>query len=176
MNRGAEVSACGLYRHLLWRTWDASLPGYCAVLLNPSTADAEEDDPTSRKLVGFGRRWGYGSVVVVNAFQLRTPYPADLLKVIGNAGEEFAVGPRADHYILAAVAATSATFAAWGGSGGRTAAGRLAAVAELIEPSSPFCIGTTKGGAPKHPSRPAYASPVSRFSAGTPRRGGPRGR
>ncbi|MGE3889429.1 MAG: DUF1643 domain-containing protein, partial [Vicinamibacterales bacterium] len=54
--RGAVLSADGRYRYRLWRLWDDCAPVMTWVLLNPSTADANEDDPTLRKCIGFARR------------------------------------------------------------------------------------------------------------------------
>jgi hypothetical protein len=42
----------------------------CA-MVNPSTADAETDDPTIRKVKGFSERAGYGHIIVGNLFAFR---------------------------------------------------------------------------------------------------------
>ena len=57
---GAIISACGQYRYHLWRRWDELLPTMVWVMLNPSTADATEDDPTIRRCIGFAKREGCG--------------------------------------------------------------------------------------------------------------------
>lgn len=44
------------YRYSLTRVWDESLPSVTFVLLNPSTADDVELDPTLRRCIGFARR------------------------------------------------------------------------------------------------------------------------
>lgn len=46
----------GDYRYTLTRVWDAALPTITFVLLNPSTADAEQLDPTLRRCVSFVTR------------------------------------------------------------------------------------------------------------------------
>lgn len=74
----ATVSDDGLYRYVLSREWSEG--GFCCwVLLNPSTADAEKDDPTIRRVVGFSKSLGYGGAVVVNLFALRVTRPVHLL-------------------------------------------------------------------------------------------------
>lgn len=46
----AYISEDGLYRYNLVRDWGTSSdPGMLFVMLNPSTADAGEDDPTIRR-------------------------------------------------------------------------------------------------------------------------------
>jgi hypothetical protein len=76
--RGALLSECGQYRYRLWRLWDALAPVMVWVLLNPSTADADTDDPTVRKCVGFARAHRYGGVVLVNLFAWRATDPKQL--------------------------------------------------------------------------------------------------
>ena len=36
--------------------------------LNPSLADSFRDDQTTRKLIGYINRWGYGELIVINLF------------------------------------------------------------------------------------------------------------
>jgi len=43
------------------------------IMLNPSTADDQVDDPTIRRCIGFSRAWGFGAMNVVNLFALRSP-------------------------------------------------------------------------------------------------------
>ncbi len=86
IRKGATLSACGRYRYRLWREWrlhpkpalwdmwtDAAgqpivdgageqlgEPKACIfIMLNPSTADGDQDDPTIRRCVGFAKAWGF---------------------------------------------------------------------------------------------------------------------
>lgn len=79
IKRAAHISKCGRYRFKLTRVWQDNKPLLVTCMLNPSTADAERDDPTIRTLTGFGKAWGYGGLMVVNLFALRTPSPQALL-------------------------------------------------------------------------------------------------
>ena len=65
----AILSACGLYRYTLTR--DAALLGSGRMLfisLNPSVADAERNDPTVRKDIGFASRAGARYVDLGNLY------------------------------------------------------------------------------------------------------------
>lgn len=59
----AEISDCGRYRYRLSRWWgDKDDPDRAVfVMLNPSTADASNDDPTIRRCIGFAQSHGYWS-------------------------------------------------------------------------------------------------------------------
>lgn len=88
---GAGMSECGCYRYWLARCWDAELPKLVWLMLNPSSADAETDDPTIRRCIGFARTWGYGGIGVVNLFALRATDPRDIADesaVLGAMGDE----------------------------------------------------------------------------------------
>ena len=143
-NRGAELSPDGIYRYLLWRRWDADLPRALFVMLNPSTADAEVDDPTIRRCIGFAKSWGMGGIRVVNLYPFRATKPADLWK---------ARFPRGDgnlQHIERAIDPHGISIAAWG------AHGREAQVREtrnlFYELGVPlYALKLTADGAPSHP-------------------------
>lgn len=87
VDKGAVLSACGLYRYYLYRSWDATLPRMGIIMLNPSTADAEVDDPTIRRVVSFASGLGFGRADVCNLFAYRATEPDGLLKTKWPASE-----------------------------------------------------------------------------------------
>ena len=141
---GAEFSDCGRYRYKLWRTWDASQPPVMFIMLNPSTADATNDDPTIRRCIGFARAWGFGGVRVGNLFGWRTPYPGVLRSVADPIGQanDGALHEMADGAAL--------VVAAWGVHG----AWQDRAQAFRQGFSHPLhALSITKAGEPAHPLR-----------------------
>jgi hypothetical protein len=72
----ALISDCGIYRYMLTRKWEPSCYSLPIIMLNPSTADAREDDPTIRRCMSFARREGYGGIWVQNLFAYRATSPA----------------------------------------------------------------------------------------------------
>lgn len=86
MKSGAELSACRTYRYRLFRHWDAEKPPLVWVMLNPSTADENADDPTIRKCIGFAQRWDFGGIEVVNLYAYRATDPKELKKVADPSG------------------------------------------------------------------------------------------
>ena len=74
----ATISEDGLYRYALSRTWEGPIWSLAFIMLNPSTADATEDDPTIRKCIGFAQRNGCNAIEVVNLFAFRATDPNDL--------------------------------------------------------------------------------------------------
>lgn len=139
--RGATLSRCGGYRYTLWRIWDESLPAVMFIGLNPSTADAEEDDPTIRRMIGFARRWHYGRIMVGNLFAWRSTDPAGL------SAAEDPVGCYNDHALMAMAEKAAVVVAAWGVGGFRQ--GRDKQVRDLLPDL--YHLGLTKDGYPRHP-------------------------
>lgn len=88
MEKYAIISECEQYRYQLRRTWDTNLQPVMFIMLNPSTADADNDDPTIRRCIGFAKTWGYGGIVVVNLFAYRATNPKDLLKCKNPVGDD----------------------------------------------------------------------------------------
>jgi hypothetical protein len=114
-------------------------------MLNPSTADAFQLDPTNRRCVGFAQAWGYGSMVTTNIFAFRSTDPAGLRTAID------AVGPANDDAIVEAAVAADLVIAAWGTHG--ELQGRSDAVRELLRKAevSLHVLRLTKAGHPGHP-------------------------
>ncbi len=104
----AEISGCKKYRYSLTRVWDGDKPRVLFIMLNPSTADADNDDPTIRRCIGFAKNWGYGGVYVVNLFALRATNPKDLLKA------PFVVGVENEKWIRRMSCIADLVVCAWG--------------------------------------------------------------
>ena len=64
VNRGAKFSPCKKYRFQLLRLWDDQLPIIMFLMLNPSSADAHNDDPTIRRCANFTKNRGYGGFYI----------------------------------------------------------------------------------------------------------------
>jgi hypothetical protein len=143
--RGAELSEDGVYRYELTRRWSTA-PRDVWIMLNPSTADADLDDPTIRRCIGFSRRWGAGAISVVNLFALRAVDPNALRR------HPDPIGPDNDTAIARAVQVARGTggrvIAAWGTH--VMTVHRARRVRPLIgEPL--LALGLTRGRHPRHP-------------------------
>lgn len=92
MKKSAIISDCGKYRYTLSRIWDDSKKKVMFIMLNPSIADAEKDDATIRRCIGFAKFWGYGGIEVCNLIPYRSTNPKELLEAenpLGNQSENF---------------------------------------------------------------------------------------
>jgi hypothetical protein len=141
---GANI--VGKYRYLLWRTWDHASPRLLWVLLNPSIADGQTDDPTVRRCMRFSQDWRYGGLEIVNLFALRTPYPQALRRAADPVGSEN------DRYVAAAMTRAGDIVVAWGEYG--TYQRRDRVVLGLLSHHAaqpPLCFGSTRNGSPRHP-------------------------
>ena len=81
MQKGAILSSCKKHRLQLWREWDSNLPKVLFIMLNPSTADHKQDDPTLRRCIDYAKQWGYGGLYIGNLYSLRAADPKTLVKV-----------------------------------------------------------------------------------------------
>lgn len=133
---------CGPYRYLLWREWHPDRPGLLWIMLNPSTANETEEDPTLRRCMTFSRAWSYGKLEVVNLYAWRTPSPSDLACVPSPIGSEN------DCYIQKAALRAARIIVAWGAH--PIAQERARQVLALLN-QPVWCLGTTRAGHPRHP-------------------------
>ncbi len=109
--KDAVISPCGLYRYRLSRTWDIHVLPLPWIMLNPSTADAEIDDPTIRRCIAFSKREDAGGIEVLNLFALRATNPA----VLRHSSDP--IGPDNDAWIREVLFPHSRVVAAWGEHG-----------------------------------------------------------
>jgi hypothetical protein len=164
MTKGAILSQENprpLYRYRLWRVWGDGNKRVVFVGINPSTADAKDDDPTIRKEIGFAQRWGFGALDKVNLFGWRDTDQCGLLEVPNPVGVEN------DCRILQALDHASLVVLCWG-------RGKTAAVRHLVDervrreqhmlyhygPAERVTLGTTDDGYPRHPLMLAYSTPL----------------
>lgn len=144
---GATFSPCGAYRYRLWRRWAEGAP-LVFVMLNPSTADAERNDPTVERCQRRAVRMGFPAVEVVNLFALRSTDPAALSLA------DDPIGPGSDAAILEAARGAGMVVCAWGTTTVKRFEWRAGAVAAMLradEGLALYALGTTKSGAPRHP-------------------------
>lgn len=88
MKKHAVISPCQKYRYQLLREWDTQMPKVLFIMLNPSTADAENDDATIRRCIDFAKRWGFGGLFVGNLWAYRATDPKELKNTPEIEGEE----------------------------------------------------------------------------------------
>lgn len=151
--RWADISQDGLYRYSLGRRWDDTLPECVFIMLNPSTADAAQDDPTIRRCMRFARDFGCGSLLVGNLYAFRATDPRDLFGSTEPTG-----GAKNDAVLADLMGRGEYVIAAWGNHG---KSARVTEVASLLGAMRLKALGTTKSGAPRHPLYvPASATPV----------------
>lgn len=148
MASGAVLSTCGRYRYALRRAWRPG-PMVTWVMLNPSTADATENDATIRTLIAFSQAWDMGSLAVVNLFAWRATKPRELL------GAEDPVGPENAAAIARWVGLAHLVVVGWGNGpgGGRRMDDLMAqAVQSVVATGRNLeCLGTNANGSPWHP-------------------------
>lgn len=146
--RSAVISDDGVYRYSLTRSgWltsgNAEGRRLVWVMLNPSTADGEVDDPTIRRVMKFTEPAGYPEAVIVNLFALRATDP----KALNNHRDP--VGPLNDQ-TLRGFGDDCEIVCAWGAFGNRyNRAGQV--LGDHLSDRPLWCLGTTKDGHPRHP-------------------------
>lgn len=146
----AVISEDQIYRYWLERDlpWsfyvaeDVAPEAVCAfIMLNPSTADAERDDPTIRRCKSFATALGASRLVVANLYAYRATQPRALSEVVDP------VGPENDTYLRRALTARH-VIVAWGT---HAEPARIERFTTLAGATPLWCLGTTRSGAPRHP-------------------------
>lgn len=145
----AEFSDCLRYRHWLSRDWsasDESGPPFSYALwigMNPSTAEADVDDPTIRREIAFTKAMGLSVYVKCNVMDYRATDPKALLSVSPRSGENLPCILRHAKYAGRVVLAYGAL---------PNKLRRYAdEVVSALRGTPLYCMGKTASGAPRHP-------------------------
>lgn len=135
--RKAKFSIDKKHRYELSRHWDLSKSDILFIMLNPSIANEDIDDPTIKRLISFTREFKYGGFFVANLFTYITPYSKTLDTSIGFTKLNLKT-------IKNLVNKVDEVIYAWGNS-----------IKEPIElkklVKNPKCFGKNLNGTPKHP-------------------------
>lgn len=156
----AVFSPCATFRYRLDRQVSSD-PGltYGFFGVNPSTADAVENDHTVRKWIGFTQAWGGARFIVGNVFAYCSKDVTDLV------GLADAIGPENDRYLGLIAQEADVLVPCWGAQTKlpRALRPRLATVAAMLRASGKPVrhLGLTACGNPKHPLNLAYATPLT---------------
>ncbi len=146
METGAEISSCGSYRYKLWRVWDSTLPMIAFVMLNPSTANAVDNDPTIDRCIVRAKNEGCGGLYVVNLYSWRATDPRELATV------SYPIGTGTTQAIIEATRAAKIVVCAWG-SDKMATPNRVGTVLGIIRCAggTPMALKVNKDGNPAHP-------------------------
>ncbi len=156
MTGSAIISECGLYRYTLHRHIRCMLRWVrpCLfIMLNPSTATGETDDPTIRACMEFCSEWQCTSLTVVNLFAYRSTDPDALDEV------KDPIGPDNLKHLQQQFekCRLGVIVAAWGA---HPAAALAADLQQAIRHAGVQCLGMNKNGSPKHPLYVARKQPL----------------
>jgi hypothetical protein len=111
------------------------------VCLNPSTADAETEDNTSRVCINYAKRWDYGSLLIVNLFAYRSTDQSALYNVADP------IGPENDDWLKKLQSEAALVVCAWSDTGAYK--DRDKEVLTFLK--APHCLVKLKSGRPGHP-------------------------
>ena len=159
----AEFSHDGRFRYTLYRSWGPGSEA-CFVMLNPSTADATDDDPTIRRCTRYASCWGFGRLVVVNLFALRSTDPKALYRA-AVASDCHGLGYEMERHIDAGLGSdmlndsaivqsaqnADQVVCAWGGHGKLRGRGKAVAAMLADYDVELWCFGMTAAQQPRHP-------------------------
>jgi len=142
----AEFSPCRTWRYVLRRIWNPHKFKLGFILLNPSTADEENDDPTIRRCIGYARDLGYGGIVLGNIFAFRATDPKDMMAA------DDPIGPDNDDALRRICAETgNEVICGWGSHGSYRQRGADVRLRLADEGMRLRALKLTASGEPGHP-------------------------
>ncbi len=144
MIKKANFSRCKQYRYLAEREWDTTKPTVLFIMLNPSTLDHKQDNPTIKRCLGFAQDLGFGNLLIANLFAYKATKPEELMLA------HDPLGSRNMEYLRKARNQSDTIITAWGVP---QAIKKLAPKKqfELINSWESYSLGYCKDGNPRHP-------------------------
>lgn len=148
---GAVFSEDDRRRYRLWRQWNPYEPTVTFCMLNPSTADHVQNDPTIERCMRRARAMKFGRLEIVNLFSLRSTDPKVLYETTGVIGEDDTTS------ILDAVKASEIVVCGWGTHGALHGRGEyIKNLLQKVYPHKLRVLAINKDGSPKHPLYVGY--------------------
>lgn len=161
----AVFSPCASYRYRLERRISLFGPTVAVIMVNPSVADAELDDPTIRRVVGFAKKHAWGRVIVGNVFARRS---ADV-RMLRNVRDP--VGPHNLEHLRSIFEESQAALFAWGSLAKLPPP--LREVWRQVWDSAEsaglpiYCLGLARDGHPRHPLMLSYSAELATWQPPT---------
>lgn len=159
----AIFSTCLKYRYRLERQIGMFGQVGAFLMVNPSTANASEDDQTIRKVKGFATRLGWSKAIVGNVFAYRA---TDITSL---AGVVEPVGPENEAHLRRIIEDSETVVCAWGALEKLPLKLRddWRTIVQLAQTNGKplFCLGKVKSGHPKHPLMVSYSASVVDWAA-----------
>lgn len=140
IEKAAQFSECRKYRYYLLRVWEIDKPFALCIGLNPSTADAVDDDTTITNLCKLLPQYGYGGFYMANLFALISPEPNDLRACPDPLKDN-------DMWLTYLEGTTADTIFCWGAF--KQAEYRAQKIIKRFPGA--LCFGKTAAGKPMHP-------------------------
>lgn len=148
LTAGAAYSPCMQYRYALWRQFTRGLLEVddvrtcCFLMLNPSTADHQQNDPTVTRCCQHAMRWGFDELYVMNLFAWRATDPEEMKR------QAEPIGKLNDNLIRSIVSDAAMTVLAYGNHGSHR---ERHLFVDSLPADKLFFFTKNMSGLPKHP-------------------------
>lgn len=164
-NAGAVFSADRSRRIALWRTWGDG-PKLSMVMMNPSTADETENDPTVERCERRARALGFAGLRVCNIMDV---IETDSRKLDAMPSRSLCSNENRFELLTAINCARDwgdIMLCAWGKPGQKYGPVDWFCDQAAQRGVELHCLGKNKDGSPKHPLYVGYDQPLLRFRRG----------
>lgn len=131
-------------RFRYWLTRGTPGRRLCFVMLNPSTADAEQDDPTIRRCLGYRDAWGFSELLVLNLYGFRATDPEEL------EARHYPPGPDNHNHWEELLPTADLVVCAWGANAQYHQVKYFQRVTARLGVAL-YCLDVTAEGQPRHP-------------------------